>query len=101
MKTSNHLELDLKIIVVFTVTYLFMSKIKYSSLLVQRFMHTNSGTHLYPESTTLITGIEATGVKLERYMKWSIRAAIKTHPANLAHGLISQSHWNTLILLRI
>ena len=35
---------------------------------------TNSGTHLYPENTTLITAIEATGVQLkpEAYIEWSI-----------------------------
>ena len=34
----------------------------------------NSRTHLYPESTTLITEIEATGVQLktETYLAWSI-----------------------------
>ena len=33
----------------------------------------NSGTHLYPGSTTLITEIEPTGVQLkpETYIEWS------------------------------
>ena len=37
-------------------------------------LSTNSGTHPYPESTWLITAIEATGVQLkpETYIEWSI-----------------------------
>ena len=39
----------------------------------------NSGTHLYPESTTLMTEIETTGVQLKpgTYIEWSI--ALKRH----------------------
>ena len=37
-------------------------------------LSTNSRTHLYPESTALITEMETTGIKLkpETYIKWSI-----------------------------
>ena len=42
---------------------------------------TNSGTHMYPESTTLITEIEATGVQLkaETYIQWSIALMNVSH----------------------
>ena len=44
---------------------------------VARPLCANSGTHLYPEITTLITAVEATGVQLkpETYIKWSIPLA--------------------------
>ena len=43
-----------------------------------------NGTHLYPESTTLITEIEATGIELEPeiYVEWYI--ALNMHSCIMA-----------------
>ena len=37
-------------------------------------LYANNGAHLYPESTTMITEIEATGVQLkpETFIEWSM-----------------------------
>ena len=46
---------------------------------VVNYVRTAGHIHLYPESTTLITDIKATGVQLkpETYMEWSMALTLK------------------------